>query len=95
MFRYQARAKKDHVLCARLRELSAQQAAYGYLFLHSMLKAEGLVINRKRTCRIYNEERLQVRTKRRKKLQRPPNHLKSLELSKSAGAMELCFSSVG
>ena len=55
----------------RLRELAAQQSAYGYLFLHSLLKTEGLVINRKRTYRIYTEERLQVRTKRRKKLQRP------------------------
>lgn len=36
-----------------------------------MLKTEGLVINRKRTYRIYTEEKLQVRTKRRKKLQRP------------------------
>ena len=69
--RYQARARNDHALRARLRELAAQQSAYGYLFLHSMLKTEGLVINRKRTYRIYTEERLQVRTKRRKKLQRP------------------------
>tara|TARA_R110001583_G_C5669101_1_gene410531 strand:- start:11827 stop:12189 length:363 start_codon:yes stop_codon:yes gene_type:complete len=70
-FRYQARARNDHALRARLRELAAQQSAYGYLFLHSMLKTEGLVINRKRTYRIYTEEKLQVRTKRRKKLQRP------------------------
>jgi putative transposase len=33
-----------------------------------MLKAEGLVINVKRTYRIYNEENLQVRRKRRKRL---------------------------
>ncbi len=36
-----------------------------------MLKDEGLVINPKRTYRIYREEGLQVRTKRRKKLNRP------------------------
>jgi putative transposase len=36
-----------------------------------MLKIEGLVINPKRTYRIYREEGLQVRTKRRKKLTRP------------------------
>lgn len=35
------------------------------------MKAEGLVINKKRTYRIYTEEKLQVRTKKRKKLQRP------------------------
>lgn len=70
-FRYQARGRDDHALRARLKELAAQQSAYGYLFLHSMLKSEGLVVNRKRTYRIYTEEKLQVRTKRRKKLQRP------------------------
>ena len=36
-----------------------------------MLVDEGLVRNRKRTCRIYREERLQLRTKRRKKLHVP------------------------
>ncbi len=39
--------------------------------LHGLLKAEGLVINRKRTYRIYTDEGPQVRTKKRKKLQRP------------------------
>jgi len=39
--------------------------------LHGLLKREGLVINKKRTYRIYREEGLQVRTKKRKKLQRP------------------------
>jgi putative transposase len=36
-----------------------------------MLRTEGLVKNSKRTYRIYREEGLQVRTKRRKKLNRP------------------------
>jgi putative transposase len=36
-----------------------------------MLRMEGLVVNPKRTYRIYREEGLQVRTKRRKKLTRP------------------------
>jgi len=36
-----------------------------------MLRLEGLVRNRKRTYRLYREEGLQVRTKRRKKLNRP------------------------
>lgn len=36
-----------------------------------MLKTEGLVVNPKRTYRIYREVGLQVRTKRRKKLIRP------------------------
>src|SRR5210317_1315466 len=36
-----------------------------------MLRAEGQVTHHKRTYRIYREEGLQVRTKRRKKLIRP------------------------
>ena len=39
--------------------------------LHAMLKAEGLVQNRKRTYRIYTAPGMQVRAKRRKKLVRP------------------------
>ena len=70
-FRYQSVEKKESRLRDRLRELAAQYPRYGYLMLHGLLKAEGLVINRKRTYRLYTEERLQVRTKKRKKLQRP------------------------
>lgn len=39
--------------------------------LHAMLRTEGLVINRKKTYRVYTELGLQVRTKKRKKLIRP------------------------
>lgn len=70
-YRYQVGSRNDSALRARLKTLAAQQSAYGYLLLHGMLKAEGLVINKKRTYRIYTEEGLQVRTKKRKKLQRP------------------------
>ena len=44
---------------------------YGYLLLHGMLRAEGLVRNKKRTYRLYTSPGMQVTTKRRKKLQRP------------------------
>ncbi|HSG03265.1 MAG TPA: IS3 family transposase [Marinobacterium sp.] len=70
-FRYKAVPRDDAELRARLKELAAKQSAYGYLMLHSLLKTEGLVINKKRTYRIYTEEGLQVRTKKRKKLTRP------------------------
>tara|TARA_R110002051_G_scaffold284943_1_gene347130 strand:+ start:750 stop:1085 length:336 start_codon:yes stop_codon:yes gene_type:complete len=62
----------DRLLRARLIELGAQQSARGYLFLHSMLETEGLVINRKRPFWIYTEEMLQVRTKRHNTQRRPP-----------------------
>ena len=44
---------------------------YGYPTLHDMLRHAGFVQNPKRTYRIYREEGLQVRTKKRKKLIRP------------------------
>lgn len=70
-YRYQAKPKNDHTLRARLKALAVEQSAYGYLLLHGLLKREGLVVNKKRTYRVYTEEKLQVRTRKRKKLQRP------------------------
>ena len=58
-------------LRSRLKTLAATLSRYGYLLLHGLLKAEGLVVNRKHTYRLYREEGLQVRTKKRKKLDRP------------------------
>ncbi len=52
-------------------ELARKYPRYGYLTLHGLLRAEGLVVNRKRTYRLYCELGLQVRRQRRKKLSRP------------------------
>jgi putative transposase len=70
-YRYQPRLNTDEKVRRRLKKLAAQYPRYGYLMLHSLLKSEGLVVNKKRTYRLYTEEALQVRTKKRKKLQRP------------------------
>ena len=70
-YRYQILPDRDDVLRNRLKALATQYPVYGYLMLHALLKQEGLVINKKRTYRLYTEEQLQVRTKRRKKLYRP------------------------
>lgn len=69
--RYESVARDDVALRARLKALAEQYPRYGYPTLHDLLSNEGLVVNRKRTYRIYREEGLQVRTKRRKKLLRP------------------------
>lgn len=65
------KGRNDEALRSRLKALAERYPRYGYPTLHDMLKIEGLVINRKRTYRLYREEGLQVRTKRRKKLVRP------------------------
>ena len=70
-YRHVAKPNRDEPLRARLRELAAQYPRYGYLMLHNLAKQEGLVINKKRTYRLYTIEGLQVRTKKRKKLIRP------------------------
>jgi putative transposase len=70
-YRYQAKPKGDELVRSRLKELATKLPRNGYLMLHGFLKQEGLVINKKRTYRIYTEEGLQVRTKKRKKLSRP------------------------
>jgi putative transposase len=66
-----ARPSMDAELVVRLRALAERYPRYGYLMLHELLRQEGLVINRKRTYRLYTGLGLQVRTKRRKKLIRP------------------------
>ena len=67
-YAYRARPRNDAMLRARLKKLAARHSSYGYLFLHALLKKDKLVVNRKRTYRLYREEGLQVRTKARKKL---------------------------
>ena len=51
----------------RLKELAEQRTSWGCPKLHAVLKREGLVLNHKRTERLYQEERLSLRGKRRKK----------------------------
>ncbi|MEM1111917.1 MAG: IS3 family transposase [Pseudomonadota bacterium] len=63
--------RDDADLRHELKALAERYPRYGCPTLHDMLRAEGLVLNHKRTHRIYCEEGLQVRTKKRKKLTRP------------------------
>lgn len=66
-YRYQSQSGNDAELCKRLRELAEQRKRFGSPRLHVLLKREGLVINHKRTERIYQEEGLALRRKRRRK----------------------------
>ncbi|MBI4665195.1 MAG: transposase [Nitrospinae bacterium] len=56
---------KDDTLRKRMRELAARNRRFGLPRLHAMLRAEGLETNHKRSERIYHEEGLSLRTKRR------------------------------
>ena len=57
---------KDEALRKRMRELAEQRKRFGAPRLHVLLKQEGLVVNHKRTERIYKEEGLSLRRSRKK-----------------------------
>lgn len=65
---YRQRKADDAAIRSRLRALAEQRRRFGYRRLHVLLRREGLVVNHKRTARLYREERLQLRLRRRKKL---------------------------
>jgi putative transposase len=65
--RYQSRRDPQTELRIRLRDLAATRIRYGYRRLTVMLRREGWCVNTKRVYRLYREEALQVRTKKRVK----------------------------
>ena len=66
-FYYRARRPDDTPLKMRLRELAAARPRFGCRRLHVLLRREGWFLNHKRTERLYKEEALSVRQKRRRK----------------------------
>lgn len=63
----------DQAVRQRLRELAQERPRFGSPRLHVLLRREGLVQNHKRTERLYREEGLSLRKRRRKKR---PSHLR-------------------
>jgi len=53
-------------------ELAAERPRFGYPRIHILLRRDGFQVNKKRTYRIYREEKLQVRRKRRKRVAAAP-----------------------
>ena len=60
-------ADRDERLRERMRELAHQRRRFGSPRIHLLLQREGLVVNHKRTERIYREEGLSLRKRKRKK----------------------------
>lgn len=65
--RYQSRRPPDTELRARLHELAARRRRWGYRQLCRVLRREGQRINPKRVQRVYQEEGLQVRRRKRRR----------------------------
>ena len=66
--RYKPRKEAPTKLLSRLRELASERRRYGYRRLTVMLRREGFVVNHKKVYRLYREEGLAVRRRKRKKL---------------------------
>ena len=64
MIRYRSKRPDDAPLRKRMVELAHERRRFGYRRLHVILKSEGLVVNRKKTERLYREEGLKVRRRR-------------------------------
>jgi len=54
--RYRSRRDDDGELREKLRELANQRCRFGYRRLHILLRRDGILINRKKTQRLYREE---------------------------------------
>lgn len=66
------RTNQDEGLRVRIKELALRRRRWGLPRLHAVLRREGAVKNQKRTYRIYREEKLQIRNRKRKKATRVP-----------------------
>lgn len=67
--RYKSVSKRDDtIIRMRIKELAESRPRFGYRRIGVLLRREGYLINIKRVRRIYSEEKLAVRTKRRKKI---------------------------
>jgi len=69
-YRYEPRPDRNAELREALVQLARQKPRYGYRRLHALLSRRGHEVNVKRIYRLYVEERLMVRRKRRKRLVR-------------------------
>lgn len=74
--RYAAHRPDDAPLRLRLRELAAEKPRYGYPRLWVLVRRDGVVVNRKKVHRLYREEGLQVRRRKRRRLERLPRGVK-------------------
>ena len=67
VIRYQARRSDDGALREKLRALAQERRRFGYRRLLILLRRDGVLINRKKTQRLYREEGLTVRRRKGRK----------------------------
>lgn len=66
--RYRRQKTDDPKLVERMKELAARRRKFGYRRLHTLLKREGFKVNQKKVRRIYREQRLSIKLRKRTKV---------------------------
>ena len=67
LFRYQTKPDANVALMRRLQELAREWPRAGHPKLHALIQREGMIVNHKRTERLYSLLKLSLRQKRRKR----------------------------
>ena len=75
MVRYASRRSDDAAIRERMRGLAAERRRFGYRRLHWLLGREGVLMNHRKSRRLYREERLQVRRRGGRKRALGTRHL--------------------
>ena len=68
VLRYRSKRADDAPLQERLRELATERPRFGYRRLHVLLRREELVLNIKKTHRLYRQAKLHLRSKKRRRI---------------------------
>jgi putative transposase len=68
LYRYQSRRPAALELRSRIAELAAMKRRYGYRRIQVLLRREGWSVNHKKTYRLYREQGLAVRRRKRKRI---------------------------
>jgi len=82
--RYQRQIRNEERLRERLKALAVERRRFGYRRLAILLRREGWAVNPKRVYRLYRQEHLQVRQRRRKR----PASLERVSLALPGGPNE-------
>jgi putative transposase len=87
-YRYEPRPDRNAELREELLKLARQKPRFGYRRLHAVLERRGQAVNVKRVYRLYREEGLAVRRRKRKRLVREPAAEPRLTRANQEWAME-------
>lgn len=93
--RYRTRRPPRGELRERLHTLAILRPRWGYRRLHRLLRREGWAINRKATQRIYREEGLHVRRRKRKRVAIPRTPLAAPTKANERWSMDFVSDALG